>query len=85
MIIEEVSWYELAALSALHLYTILNHLVDVFDGKYRLSLLRISLRLARAAVWCQIRGHISAGRPGERSLHFRLIVTADQRALRAPF
>jgi hypothetical protein len=83
VIIEEVSGYQLAALSALHLHTVLNHLVDVFDGKHRLSLLRVSLRLARTAVWCQIRGHITTGSPGERSFHFRLVVASDQRTLGA--
>ena len=82
MIIEEVSGYQLAALSTLHLHTVLNHLVDIFDGEHRLSLLRVSLRLARAAVWCQIRGHITTGSPRERSFHFRLVVATDQRALR---
>jgi hypothetical protein len=83
MIIEEVSGYQLAALSALHLHTVLNHLVDVFYGEHRLRLLRVSLRLARATVWCQIRGYITTGSPGERSFHFRLVVATDQRALRA--
>ena len=84
MIIEEVSGYQLAALSAFHLHTVLNHLVDVFDSKNRLSLLRVSLRLARAAVRCQIRSYISTGSPRERPLYFRLVVATDQRALRAP-
>ena len=83
MIIEEVSGYKLAALSALHLHTVLNHLVDILDGEHRLCLLRVSLRLARTAVWCQIRGNISTGSPGERSFHFRLVVATDQRTLRA--
>ena len=83
MIIEEVSRYQLAALRTLHLHAVLNHLIDVFDGEHRLSLLRITLRLARAAVWCQIRSHIASSSPGERSLHFRLIFTTNKRALRA--
>ncbi len=83
MIIEEVSRYQLAALSTLHLHTVFNHLIDVFDGEHRLCLLRVTLRLARAAVWCQIRSNITSGSPGERPLYFRLIVTTYKRALRA--
>ena len=84
MIIKKVSGYQLAALSALHLHTVLNHLVDVFNGKQRLCLLRVSLRLARAPVRCQIRSYIPTSSPGERSFHFRLVIPTDQRALRAP-
>jgi len=82
MIIEKVCGYQLAALSALHLHTVLNHFVDIFNGEHRLCLLRVSLRLARAPVRCQIRSYIPTGSPRERPLYFRLVVATDQRALR---